>query len=93
MFTDVVISVYVDGSLEHAHGIAWWLDLIRRDSGWDVDRSICLHANDERDDVVEELPGVQLLDSRQLAEPLPVLVDEWLQMPISPIPHATARSD
>src|SRR6266496_3462696 len=58
MYTDVVVSAYVDGSIEGAHGVAWALDLIRRDQGWELDRGVTLHANDERDDVVESLPSV-----------------------------------
>src|SRR5947209_8551830 len=53
-YTDVVVMAYVDGKLKGAHGIAWTLDLIRRDFGWEIDRGVTLHANDERDDVVEE---------------------------------------
>jgi hypothetical protein len=91
MYPDVVVSAYVDGSLEGAHGVAWTLDLIRRGSGWEIDRGITLHANDERDDVVEELRMLTCRDSRELASVLPALVEEWLEMPIPPIPEASAR--
>ena len=92
MYTDVVVSAYVDGSIEGAHGVVWSLDLVRRDRGWAIDRVVTLHANDERDDVVEELPHVECHDSRELIAALPSLVDEWLQMPIPAIP-AQPRAD
>jgi hypothetical protein len=44
MYTDVVVNAYVDGSIKGAHGIAWTLDLIRRSHGWELDRSVTLHA-------------------------------------------------
>jgi hypothetical protein len=47
---------------------------------------VTLHANDERDDVVEALPQLVLLDSAELVAALPALVDEWLAMEIPPIP-------
>ena len=86
MYTDVRVDAYVDGSIEGAHGIAWTLGLRRRKHGWELDRGLTLHANDERDDVVEELPDVEFRDSAELVAALPALVDEWLDMPIPPIP-------
>ncbi len=86
MYTDVVVGAYVDGSIKGAHGVAWTLDLIRRDHGWELDRSVTLHAHDECDDVVEELPSVAFRDSAELVAALPALVGEWLAMPIPPIP-------
>jgi hypothetical protein len=89
MYTDVVVNAYVDGSIKGAHGIAWTLDLIRRSHGWELDRSVTLHANDERDDVVERLPDIPFRDSAELLAALPALIDEWLAMPIPPIPHGS----
>ena len=45
-----------------------------------------LHANDERDDVLEELPSLEFRDSVELVAALPALVEEWLAMNIPPIP-------
>jgi hypothetical protein len=88
MYTDVVVSAYVDGSIEGAHGVAWTLDLIRRGGAWEIDRGVTLHASDERDDVVERLPEVVCSNSRELVGALPSLVDEWLQMAIPAIPRS-----
>jgi hypothetical protein len=83
------VNAYVDGSIKGAHEIAWTLDLIRRSHGWELDRSVTLHANDERDDVVERLPDIPFRDSAELLAALPALIDEWLAMPIPPIPHGS----
>jgi hypothetical protein len=47
---------------------------------------VTLHANDERDDVLEELPSVEFGDSVAFVAALPALVEEWLAMDIPPIP-------
>jgi hypothetical protein len=85
--TEVVVSAYVDGSIKGAHGIAWTLALIRRGQGWILDRGITLHANDERDDVVESLPVVAFQDSAELVAKLPILANDWLGMAIPPLPQ------
>jgi hypothetical protein len=84
--TEVTVDAYVDGSIERAHGVPWTLRLLRRGEGWGVDRGVTLHADDERHDVVEELPPGTFEDSAELVAALPALVDEWLAMEIPPIP-------
>jgi hypothetical protein len=82
---EVSIKASIEASLERVHGISWSLDVLRRGSGWEVNRSLSLHATNELDDIDECLPDVLFDDSVELTRALPSLVAEWLAMPLPPL--------
>jgi hypothetical protein len=76
----VAITAYVDGELAGVGGLAWYVRLIRRHSGWELERELLLNAT-QNQETIRELPVVELADSREAARRLPDLVDELLAVP------------